>query len=163
MDGMLCNNEEPSRKSDVDLFAEMGVEVTVDDFVAFTGTGISPGFRFPFSELHTSICTVISEYVLIQRPPVNTAPAVPETLSAEERIDLRAPPKNEVPVVNQIKLPEADGFIFGFPERFGMMASQFKAFHDSTQFLWKGQMLASKPAGIFYATSSQGGGQETAA
>ncbi|XP_052733897.1 protein SUPPRESSOR OF QUENCHING 1, chloroplastic-like isoform X3 [Vigna angularis] len=38
MDGMLCNNEEPSRKSDVDLFAEMGVEVTVDDFVAFTGT-----------------------------------------------------------------------------------------------------------------------------
>ncbi|XP_052733895.1 NAD(P)H dehydrogenase (quinone) FQR1-like isoform X1 [Vigna angularis] len=88
---------------------------------------------------------------------------VPETLSAEERIDLRAPPKNEVPVVNQIKLPEADGFIFGFPERFGMMASQFKAFHDSTQFLWKGQMLASKPAGIFYATSSQGGGQETAA
>ncbi|XP_047156015.1 NAD(P)H dehydrogenase (quinone) FQR1-like [Vigna umbellata] len=43
------------------------------------------------------------------------------------------------------------------------MDSQFKAFLDSTQFLWKGKMLASKPAGIFYATSSQGGGQETAA
>ncbi|WVY90263.1 hypothetical protein V8G54_035777, partial [Vigna mungo] len=59
---------------------------------------------------------------------------VPETLSTEERIDLRAPPKSE-----------------------------FKAFLDSTKFLWKAQMLASKPAGIFYATSFQGGGQKTAA
>lgn len=48
MDGVLCNSEEPSRKAGVDLFAEMGVEVTVDDFVPFTGTGISLGFRFPF-------------------------------------------------------------------------------------------------------------------
>ncbi|XP_014495822.1 protein SUPPRESSOR OF QUENCHING 1, chloroplastic [Vigna radiata var. radiata] len=39
MDGVLCNSEEPSRKAGVDLFAEMGVEVTVDDFVPFTGTG----------------------------------------------------------------------------------------------------------------------------
>jgi len=63
-------------------------------------------------------------------------------LSAEELIDLRAPPKSEIPVINQIKLPEADGFIFGFPARFGLMASQFKAFLDSTQFLRKAQMLA---------------------
>ncbi|KAK8473728.1 hypothetical protein PHAVU_001G224700 [Phaseolus vulgaris] len=39
MDGVLCNSEEPSRKAGVDLFAEMGIEVTVDDFVPFTGTG----------------------------------------------------------------------------------------------------------------------------
>ncbi|KAG2406414.1 Protein SUPPRESSOR OF QUENCHING 1 [Vigna angularis] len=39
MDGVLCNSEEPSRKAGVDLFAEMGVEVIVDDFVPFTGTG----------------------------------------------------------------------------------------------------------------------------
>ncbi|KAK7379175.1 hypothetical protein VNO80_04628 [Phaseolus coccineus] len=39
MDGVLCNSEEPSRKAGVDLFAEMGLEVTVDDFVPFTGTG----------------------------------------------------------------------------------------------------------------------------
>lgn len=41
MDGVLCNSEEPSRRAGVDLFAEMGVQVTVDDFVPFTGTGTS--------------------------------------------------------------------------------------------------------------------------
>uniref|UniRef100_A0A6N2KCR3 Thioredoxin domain-containing protein n=1 Tax=Salix viminalis TaxID=40686 RepID=A0A6N2KCR3_SALVM len=39
MDGVLCNSEEPSRMAGVDVFAEMGVEVTVDDFVPFMGTG----------------------------------------------------------------------------------------------------------------------------
>lgn len=40
MDGVLCNSEEPSRMAAVDVFAEMGVEVTVEDFAPFTGTGI---------------------------------------------------------------------------------------------------------------------------
>ncbi|PHT98718.1 hypothetical protein BC332_32377 [Capsicum chinense] len=39
MDGVLCNSEEPSRKAAVDVFAEMGVHVTVDDFVPFMGMG----------------------------------------------------------------------------------------------------------------------------
>ncbi|KAJ4825096.1 Protein SUPPRESSOR OF QUENCHING 1, chloroplastic [Turnera subulata] len=39
MDGVLCNSEHPSRMAAVDVFAEMGVEVTVEDFVPFTGTG----------------------------------------------------------------------------------------------------------------------------
>ncbi|CAA6668888.1 unnamed protein product [Spirodela intermedia] len=39
MDGVLCNSEEPSRMAAVDLFAEMGVPVTTEDFVPFMGTG----------------------------------------------------------------------------------------------------------------------------
>ncbi|KAG8063634.1 hypothetical protein GUJ93_ZPchr0003g17480 [Zizania palustris] len=39
MDGVLCNSEEPSRLAGVDVFAEMGVEVTGDDFVPYMGTG----------------------------------------------------------------------------------------------------------------------------
>ena len=39
MDGVLCNSENPSRKAAVDVFAEMGVQVTVEDFVPFTGMG----------------------------------------------------------------------------------------------------------------------------
>ena len=39
MDGVLCNSEEPSRRAGVDVFAELGVEVTVEDFVPFMGTG----------------------------------------------------------------------------------------------------------------------------
>jgi NAD(P)H dehydrogenase (quinone) len=44
-----------------------------------------------------------------------------------------------------------------------MMAAQFKAFLDATGGLWSAQKLAGKPAGIFYSTGSQGGGQETTA
>ncbi|XVF57595.1 hypothetical protein PTKIN_Ptkin06aG0217900 [Pterospermum kingtungense] len=39
MDGVLCNSENPSRKAAVDVFAEMGVQVTVEDFAPFTGMG----------------------------------------------------------------------------------------------------------------------------
>ncbi|XP_051144550.1 protein SUPPRESSOR OF QUENCHING 1, chloroplastic isoform X2 [Andrographis paniculata] len=39
MDGVLCNSEELSRLAAVDVFAEMGVQVTVEDFVPFMGTG----------------------------------------------------------------------------------------------------------------------------
>ncbi|KAK7397113.1 hypothetical protein VNO78_18280 [Psophocarpus tetragonolobus] len=39
MDGVLCNSEEPSRRAGVDVFAEMGVQATVEDFVPFMGTG----------------------------------------------------------------------------------------------------------------------------
>ncbi|KAM5561005.1 protein SUPPRESSOR OF QUENCHING 1, chloroplastic [Rosa sericea] len=39
MDGVLCNSEEPSRRAAVEVFAEMGVETTVEDFVPFGGTG----------------------------------------------------------------------------------------------------------------------------
>ncbi|KAI0495150.1 hypothetical protein KFK09_025299 [Dendrobium nobile] len=71
---------------------------------------------------------------------------VPETLPEEVLGKLGAPPKSDVPVITASELPEADGFIFGFPTRFGMMAAQFKAFFDSTGGLWRTQQLAGKPA-----------------
>ncbi|RWR76426.1 NHL repeat-containing protein 2 isoform X1 [Cinnamomum micranthum f. kanehirae] len=39
MDGVLCNSEDLSRQAGVDVFAEMGVSVTAEDFVPFMGTG----------------------------------------------------------------------------------------------------------------------------
>ncbi|XP_059063416.1 protein SUPPRESSOR OF QUENCHING 1, chloroplastic isoform X2 [Cryptomeria japonica] len=39
MDGVLCNSEEASRLAAVDVFLEMGVEVTQEDFIPFMGTG----------------------------------------------------------------------------------------------------------------------------
>ncbi|URD80241.1 Redoxin [Musa troglodytarum] len=39
MDGVLCNSEELSRMAAVDVFADMGVSVTTDDFIPFMGTG----------------------------------------------------------------------------------------------------------------------------
>ncbi|KAI8567483.1 hypothetical protein RHMOL_Rhmol02G0125600 [Rhododendron molle] len=88
---------------------------------------------------------------------------VPETLPEEVLEKLSAPPKSDVPYITPYELGEADGLIFGFPTRFGMMAAQFKAFLDSTGGLWHTQKLSRKPAGLFYSTGSQGGGQETTA
>ncbi|KAK4345105.1 hypothetical protein RND71_035281 [Anisodus tanguticus] len=88
---------------------------------------------------------------------------VPEILSEEILGKMSAPQKGDAPVITPDDLAEADGFIFGFPTRFGMMPAQFKAFLDATGGLWKTQQLAGKPAGIFYSTGSQGGGQETTA
>ncbi|KAI7979227.1 putative NAD(P)H dehydrogenase (quinone) FQR1-like 3 [Camellia lanceoleosa] len=61
------------------------------------------------------------------------------------------------------QLLDADGFIFGFPSRFGVMAAQFKAFFDATHEIWATQALAGKPAGIFWSTGFHGGGQERTA
>ncbi|KAF9609255.1 hypothetical protein IFM89_014449 [Coptis chinensis] len=88
---------------------------------------------------------------------------VPETLSDEILGKMGAPPKSDAPIITPSELSEADGLIFGFPTRFGMMAAQFKAFLDATGSLWRSQSLAGKPAGLFYSTGSQGGGQETTA
>ncbi|KAJ4753598.1 NAD(P)H dehydrogenase (quinone) [Rhynchospora pubera] len=86
---------------------------------------------------------------------------VSETLSQDVLENMNAPPKSNVPVISPNKLSEADGFVFGFPTRFGMMCAQFKAFLDSTGGLWQQQRLVGKPAGLFTSTASQGGGQET--
>ncbi|KAI5065405.1 hypothetical protein GOP47_0020100 [Adiantum capillus-veneris] len=88
---------------------------------------------------------------------------VPETLPEEVLLKMTAPAKSEVPTIEPAQLAAADGLVFGFPTRFGMMAAQFKAFLDATGGLWRSQSLAGKPAGIFYSTGSQGGGQETTA
>lgn len=88
---------------------------------------------------------------------------VPETLTEEVLGKMGAPPKPSHPILDSHKLAEADGYVFGFPTRYGMMAAQFKAFLDSTGGLWRTQALAGKPAGLFYSTGAQGGGQETTA
>ncbi|GAB4849583.1 hypothetical protein Ancab_004378 [Ancistrocladus abbreviatus] len=59
---------------------------------------------------------------------------VPETLPDDVLVKMGAPPK-----------------------------SDFKAFLDATGGIWRTQELAGKPAGLFYSTGSQNGGQETTA
>jgi len=86
---------------------------------------------------------------------------VPEILSEEVLGKMGAPTKTDAPIITPQELAEADGILFGFPTRFGMMASQMKAFFDATGGLWREQSLAGKPAGLFFSTGTQGGGQET--
>ena len=62
---------------------------------------------------------------------------VPETLSDDILGKMSAAPKSDVPIISPNELTEADGLIFGFSTRFGMMAAQFKAFLDATGGLWR--------------------------
>lgn len=109
---------------------------------------------FSISRIHAFSMLTLVDLTLAPRQ-------VPETLPAEVLGKMGAPPKSDVPIIAPNDLAEADGLLLGFPTRFGMMAAQFKAFFDATGGLWRTQQLAGKPAGIFYSTGSQGGGQET--
>ncbi len=74
-----------------------------------------------------------------------TEPQVAETLPPELLEKIHAAPKDEdVPIITADKLPEADGLIFGLPTRFGSVASQVKAFMDSTGGLWQSGGLHGK-------------------
>ncbi|KAJ2456995.1 hypothetical protein GGF42_002939 [Coemansia sp. RSA 2424] len=85
---------------------------------------------------------------------------IAETLSDEILGKMHAPPKPDLPVIKAQDLVEADGYLFGFPTRYGTQPAQVKAFFDSTGQLWQKQALAGKPAGFFFSTASQHGGQE---
>jgi len=88
---------------------------------------------------------------------------VPETLPKDILEKMGAPEKPDLPVATTEVLEEADGIMFGIPTRFGMAPAQMKAFWDSTGGLWQKQSLSGKPAGIFFSTGTQNGGQETTA
>ncbi|KAJ2588754.1 hypothetical protein H4R99_007691, partial [Coemansia sp. RSA 1722] len=85
---------------------------------------------------------------------------IAETLSEEILTKMHAPPKPDLPIIKASDLPEADGYLFGFPTRYGTAPAQVKTFFDSTGQLWASQALAGKPAGFFFSTASQHGGQE---
>ncbi|KAL8115871.1 hypothetical protein AgCh_022388 [Apium graveolens] len=98
---------------------------------------------------------VTDERIVATKFPPGTFPIkawMLETLSGEVLGKLKAAPRSDVPVITPDELTEADGLIFGFPNRFGMMAGQFKAFLDSTGGFWGTQKLAGKLAGLFYST-----------
>ncbi|EEY61818.1 flavodoxin-like protein [Phytophthora infestans T30-4] len=88
---------------------------------------------------------------------------VQETLSDEILGKMHAAPKKDHPIATLDTLKEADGILFGFPTRFGSLPAQVKAFFDSAGGLWAAGALVGKPAGIFFSTGTQGGGQETTA
>ncbi|KAJ2510801.1 hypothetical protein H4217_007686 [Coemansia sp. RSA 1939] len=88
---------------------------------------------------------------------------ISETLSDDVLEKMNAAEKLNVPEITAEKLVEADGFLFGFPTRFGTAPAQVKAFFDSTGKLWSQGALAGKPVGLFFSTASQHGGQEATA
>jgi NAD(P)H dehydrogenase (quinone) len=83
-------------------------------------------------------------------------PVAPTTTSSDPPV-----PPDGAPYAQIADLVEADGVLLGSPTRFGNMAAPLKYFLDSTSELWLAGKLVDKPAGVFTATSSAHGGQES--
>ena len=66
-----------------------------------------------------------------------------------------------VPVIQPAQLAEADAVLFGTPTRFGNMCAQMRNFLDQTGGLWAKGALIGKVGGVFTASATQHGGQES--
>lgn len=91
------------------------------------------------------------------RARLRTVPAVTTVVAPAEA----AVPASGPPYATHDDLVECAGLLLGSPTRFGNMAAPLKYFLDGTSALWASGGLAGKPAGVFTATTTQHGGQET--
>ncbi|TCD66324.1 Minor allergen Alt a 7 [Steccherinum ochraceum] len=86
---------------------------------------------------------------------------IAETLPANVLEAMHAPAKPSYPILSPDKLVDYDAFVFGIPTRYGNFPAQWKSFWDATGGLWAKGSLAGKYAGVFVATGTLGGGQES--
>ena len=82
-------------------------------------------------------------------------------VSAESERPVKPVPESGAPYATNDDLRRADGLLLGSPTRFGNMAAPLKYFLDGTSSLWLDGTLAGKPAGVFSASQTMHGGQET--
>jgi len=88
---------------------------------------------------------------------LRTVPAI----SAETEAVAPAVPEDGAVYCSKDDLRHCAGLVMGSPTRFGNMAAPLKYFLDSTSDLWVAGTLCDRPAGVFTATASLHGGQET--
>lgn len=91
-----------------------------------------------------------------------TVKRVPELVPEEVAKKAGYKLDQEAPVADPLELADYDGFIFGVPTRYGMMASQIKNFLDQTGPLWAKGALLDRPATVMSSTATQHGGAELA-
>lgn len=79
----------------------------------------------------------------------------------DESTDQNSDSQRGAPFAQTVDLESCAGLILGSPGYFGNMAAPVKHFLDQTSPLWLSGALIDKPAGVFTATQSLHGGQET--
>ncbi|MEO0997078.1 MAG: NAD(P)H:quinone oxidoreductase [Pseudomonadota bacterium] len=88
---------------------------------------------------------------------VRTVPEVAaKTAGRQPAVPAAGPPYAE-----RGDLSDCAGIVLGSPTRFGNMAAALKHFIDGTSSEWLSGTLSGKPAGVFTASSSPHGGQES--
>ena len=86
---------------------------------------------------------------------------VPETVPDEIARQGHFKLDQAAPVATVAELPDYDAIIFGAPTRFGVFASQMRAFLDQTGGLWAKGALVGKVGAAFTSSATQHGGQES--
>jgi NAD(P)H dehydrogenase (quinone) len=96
-------------------------------------------------------------------PVVRTVPELIPKSVIDSREDMRAGKATQqgVPLVTLDDFREAGACAFGTPTRFGNVSAQLKNQIDQLTSLWLKGELEGKAAGVFVASSSLHGGQET--
>jgi NAD(P)H dehydrogenase (quinone) len=82
-------------------------------------------------------------------------------VSAENERPVKAVPDTGAPYASIDDLRRCEGLLLGSPTRFGNMAAPLKYFLDGTSALWLEGTLSGKPAGVFSASQTMHGGQES--
>ena len=85
---------------------------------------------------------------------------LPAVSSETEQVAAAVPDEGS-PYARGEDLESCAGLVLGSPGYFGNMAAPVKYFLDQTTPLWLSGAMIGKPAGVFTATQSQHGGQET--
>jgi NAD(P)H dehydrogenase (quinone) len=85
---------------------------------------------------------------------------VPPVSTVSEQVESTIPDSGPLYASND-DLQQCDGLIMGAPTHFGNMPAALKHFIDNTSPLWMSGALTGKPAGVFTASTSLHGGQET--
>ncbi len=85
--------------------------------------------------------------------------ATPEVIATNPAWKAHLEATKDVPEVTLADLEWANGFIFGSPTRYGVMAAQLKQFFDSTGPLWGQGKLSHKPVTAFAGAMNPHGGQ----
>ncbi len=85
---------------------------------------------------------------------------VPPVSPVSEQVEDAIPKSGPLYAAND-DLEQCDGLVMGAPTHFGNMPAALKHFIDNTSPLWMSGALTGKPAGVFTASSSLHGGQET--
>ena len=88
-------------------------------------------------------------------------PAAKEAMSGQEWYVKAQEAMADIEDVTHDDLRWADAIAWGTPTRYGVAASQVRAFIDTTGALWQNGELEGKAAGVFVSTATIHGGQET--
>jgi NAD(P)H dehydrogenase (quinone) len=82
-------------------------------------------------------------------------------VSPESERPVKPIPDSGAPYATLDDLRRCDGLLLGSPTRFGNMAAPLKYFLDGTSSLWLDGSLSGRPAGMFSASQTMHGGQES--